>query len=329
MPDNSLRLFFQTSCTMKHLFFPFFLLFSLSLNAQYYEIGAYLGTANYAGELSEHRLSQEGFKGMIGVFGRMNATNRLSLKASLSKATLEGADRFARKAELRERNLSFRTDVVEMALTGEVNFTPYNIRANKTGVPYFFTGIALGFFNPQAEMRGSWYDLQPLQTEGKKYSRCTVAVPFGLGMKFNISYKLNIGLEFGARKTFSDYLDDVSTNYPDIYELRRTEPTSASLSYRTPELTGELGTNPVGLARGESNNKDWYFFGGVTISVNLTDKYGLDFDKKYEPFKEHLKKKKEEKEKVSKPKKPAKSQKKWRLFKKRQMIEPTVKKRTN
>ena len=44
--------------------------------------------------------------------------------------------------------------------------------------------------------------------------------------------------------------------------------------------------NPVGMPRGNATNNDWYFIGGVTISFNLTDKYGLDFDEKYDVFKE-------------------------------------------
>lgn len=278
---------------------------SLGLQAQYTEVGAYLGTSNYIGDLSEQQISNENYHSVLGVFYRVNATKRLSLKTSFAKGTISGSDKFARTAASRQRNLSFRSEIIELAMTGEVNLSNYNIRDNKTGVPYFFAGIALARFNPQAQMRGAWYDLQPLRTEGKKYSRNTLAVPFGLGMKFNVSYKLNVGLEFGARRTFTDFLDDVSTYYPDVEDMRSHAPLTASLSYRTPELTGEFGGNPVGTHRGDSGNNDWYLFGGVTVSVNLTDKYGLDFDKKYEVFKEHLKKPKKEKAQAQ-PKQPKK-----------------------
>jgi len=317
---------------MKRSILPIcFLLASFNLFSQYFEVGTVLGTSNYIGDVSDQRLSMEEFHGLVGLFGRYNATKYLSIKSSLLKGSISGSDASSRSARLRERNLSFRSDILEFSVTSEVNFTPFNIRDQKTGVPYFFTGIALAYFNPQAQMRGAWYDLQPLKTEGKAYRRTTVAVPFGLGMKFNVSYKLNFGLEVGARRTFTDYLDDVSTYYPDIVELRSTTPMTAALSYRTPEMTGEFKENPMGAERGNPSNKDWYFFGGVTISVNLTDKYGLDFDPEFETFKEHLKKPKKEKKdkKIKKRHKKAKPQQRFRLLRSKQPLDPQVKKQTN
>jgi hypothetical protein len=305
------------------------ILSSIYIQAQYYEVGAYVGTSNYVGDLSEQRFSPEGFGGMLGVLGRYNFTKYLSAKASLTKGTVAGDDAHAKAQVHKDRNLSFRSDILELAATGELNLSAYNIRANKTGVPYLFAGLALMHFNPQAQMRGTWYDLQPLQTEGKQYSRLAVAVPFGVGMKFNLSYKLNFGFEIGARKTFTDYLDDVSTHYPDVINLRRTDPTTASLSYRTPEITGEFGENPMGSERGDPSTKDWYFFGGITFTVNLTDKYGLDFDPQYEVFKEHLEKPEKDNPSVSKRKKKAKFQKKFRLKKQRNELQPQVKKRSH
>ncbi|MFQ5448224.1 MAG: DUF6089 family protein, partial [Saprospiraceae bacterium] len=264
-----------------------FLFLTRLLMAQYYEVGGYIGASNYLGDLSEQRLITEESGLLLGVYGKYNFSRFISVKTSLTKGQISGTDKNARKLENRQRNLNFRSDILELAATAELNLSPYNIRDNKTGVPYIFAGLAVTTFNPQAEMRGTWYDLHPLQTEGKRYSRTTVALPFGLGVKFNLSYKANFGFEMGARKTFSDYLDDVSSFYPDIYSLRSYAPATAALSYRTPELTGEFGENPRGNNRGDTRNKDWYFFAGINFSVNLTDKYGLDFDPQYEIFKEH------------------------------------------
>lgn len=307
------------------------LLFSAFMaQAQYFEVGGVIGTSNYLGDLSEQRISTENFHNLIGIFGRYNATKYMSVKASMLKGSISGSDEFAKSPELRERNLSFRSDLMEFSLTSEVNFIPFNIRDQKTGVPYFFSGLAVTHFNPQAQMRGTWYDLQPLRTEGHAYKRTTVAIPFGLGMKFNLSYKLNFGIEIGARRTFTDYLDDVSSYYPDVIELRRTAPTTAALAYRRPEITEEFGDNPMGELRGDADNNDWYFFGGLTVSVNLTDKYGLDFDPQYDIFKEHLKKpEKKKSKKVSKRKKKAKFQKRLRILRKKQQMVPQVKKQTH
>jgi uncharacterized protein DUF6089 len=314
---------------MKRLSILPFLFATQLLLAQYYEAGGYIGASNYLGDLSEQRLIPEESGLLTGIYGKYNFSRYLSVKASLTKGQIGGTDKNARQSANRQRNLNFRSDILELATTVELNLSPYNIRDNKTGIPYIFAGFALTNFNPQAQMRGTWYYLHPLQTEGKNYGRTTVALPFGLGMKFNLTYKVNFGFEVGARKTFSDYLDDVSSYYPDIYSLRSYAPATAALSFRTPELTGEFGENPVGSNRGDTGNKDWYFFAGINFSVNLTDKYGIDFDPEYEIFKEHLKKeKKDRKKSLNKRYKKAKYQKKLRLKKKKTGLQPVVKKRT-
>ncbi|MBI1224081.1 MAG: outer membrane beta-barrel protein [Bacteroidetes bacterium] len=300
---------------------------SLQTMAQYTEVGAFLGIANYMGDLSGQRISNQEYHGVLGVFGRYNANKRFAVKGSLLKGMISGTDATSRSTEIRDRNLSFRSDLTELAVTGEMNLSEYNIRAGKGSVPYVFMGLAVTRFNPQAEIRGVWHDLQPLHTEGKKYSRNTLALPFGLGMRFNISYKLNFGFEFGARFTSTDYLDDVSTYYPDVFGMRSTAPMSAALSYRTPEVTGTFGENPQGKPRGDMANNDWYLFGGITVSVNLTDKYGLDFDEKYDVFKEHPEKIKKEKSNRNKLKNSKYKQKRLPFWKKSKM-EPVIKKRT-
>lgn len=310
----------------KQVVFLLFTLFCIKSFAQYNEVGAFLGTSNYMGDLSGMRLSNTEWHGAMGIFARHNANERFSVKLSLLKGMITGTDAHAATAALRQRNLSFRSPITELAVTGEMNLTQYNIRANKGSVPYVFMGLAVTRFNPQAEMRGVWHDLQPLHTEGRRYTRNTLAVPFGLGMRFNISYKLNFGLEFGARFTSSDYLDDVSSYYPDVFAMRSSDPLSASLSYRTPEVTGSFGENPVGTARGDRMNNDWYLFGGVTVSVNLTDKYGLDFDEKYDVFKQPNPKK-EERLKQRKQRNSKYKQKRLPFWKKNEM-QPVVKKRS-
>jgi hypothetical protein len=106
-----------------------------------------------------------------------------------------------------------------------------------------------------------------------------------------------------------------------------TDPLSAALSYRSPEVTGSFGENPMGKARGDVSNNDWYMFGGLTVSVNLTDKYGLDFDKKYDVFKEHLKKAANEKKAKKQLEKSKYKQQRLPFWKKNKM-QPVVKKRT-
>lgn len=296
------------------------LLTSPLIQAQYMEAGFAFGGANYIGELSSQRILPQETHLMMGFMARYNFSPTLAARLGLTRATIQGSDENAKDATTRMRNLHFRSLLYEFSAMGEYNLMPFSIRDRKTGVPYLFAGVALTYFNPEAQMHGQWYELQPRHTEGVNYNRTIVAFPFGAGLKFNLSYKTNFSVEFGARKTFTDYLDDVSNRYPDVIAMRAYAPLNAALSYRTPELTGEFTEDPAGQMRGNPSNKDWYLFAGLNLTINLTDKYGLDFDPKYEPFKEHLKQPNPEKLKQElKKKRSLKYQRKQKLIEKKQL----------
>jgi len=275
--------------SMKHtiLFLLVFVCTQMA-TAQYYEIGGFVGLSNYTGDLSQQQLKRPAYNMAFGVLGRYNISEKWAVGASLTRGELEGSDANATRLGDRARNLSFRSDLLDVSIFGEYNLLPYHIRDEKKSAPYLFLGVSGFTFNPQAELNGTYHDLQPLRTEGQErgYSRFQVAIPFGIGFKFNINDRANFGLQIGYRKTFTDYLDDVSTTYTDISALRAEDPIAARLAYRTPEYMDQPMSNPVGEARGNEATKDAYLFLGATITVNLTDKYGLDFDEKYDVFKE-------------------------------------------
>ncbi len=278
---------------MKKLSFVLIFLSCLSYSSfsQYAEAGVFLGSSNYLGDISPNGLAPSEYNIAFGMFGRYNVNRFFAVKASLFQGQISGNDaNNTMTSGLRQRNLNFRTSIIELGVTGEYHLAPLEIRAGKISVPYLFAGIAGFYFNPQAEYRGNWYNLQPLGTEGQamsvegKYSRLSVAIPFGFGIKINVNSKLNVGVEFGARKTITDYLDDVSNRYPDIEYFQSVDPFAANLAYRTPEYYNAPMGNPQGELRGNPNDQDWYFFGGLTVSVNLCDKQGLEWDKKYKKF---------------------------------------------
>ena len=275
---------------MKHFLTLPLLFLAFGLSAQYFEAGLFSGVANYRGDLNGGKLSHENYSPALGMFARYNVSERLAFRANLYHGTVTGADQYRNV----ERGLNFRSEVLEFGLNTEFNLGKFHIPAKEISAPYLFAGVALFHFNPQAEYRGELIDLQPLGTEGQNmegdyetpYKLWQVSVPMGVGFKFNINPRINFGIELGIRKTFTDYLDDVSTNYPDIYALRDADPMAAALSFRSPEVTGEPLTNPIGTQRGNAATKDDYYFAGVSVSINLTDKYGLDFDERYDVFKE-------------------------------------------
>ncbi|MDP1746467.1 MAG: DUF6089 family protein, partial [Bacteroidota bacterium] len=135
-------------------------------------------------------------------------------------------------------------------------------------------------FNPQAQINNNWVDLQPLGTEGqglpngatkRKYKLVDVSIPFGIGVKANLSKNIGISLEWGIRKTFTDYLDDVSKRYydPAILAAKRGA-TTAQLS--DPSIGTDPNFSNVGRQRGNPTTKDWYIFSGIAITVKLKQK---------------------------------------------------------
>ena len=264
------------------------------LTAQWLEAGFTVGGSNYLGDLVDAHLAPNEYNIAFGAFGRYQWTKYISFKGYVNRAELSGSDANNRIG-LRKRNLSFRTNLIEVGLINEISITPYDPREDKNALPYVFAGISGFHFNPQAEFKGVFYDLRPLGTEGqgnvvsgtKPYSAFGFAIPFGFGFKWNINPLINLGLEFGMRITTTDYLDDVSGRYPNLELLAQQDPLAATLSYRAPEFNSDLDfTNAQGRTRGNPDNADWYFIGGINFSVNLTDAYGMEWDRTFRSFSE-------------------------------------------
>jgi hypothetical protein len=182
----------------------------------------------------------------------------------------------------KERNLSFRSSVLDFSGQLELNFLPYFTGSSKFAFsPYIFTGLSVFSYNPQAEYQGEWYDLQPLGTEGQgttaypsrqTYSLTQVAIPFGIGVKYSLTDLLCLGAEWSFRKTFTDYLDDVSTTYVDPVQLEAEKgEVAAALSNRSLGTPGEPPIEP-GKARGNSATRDWYSFAGITLTMKIVTK---------------------------------------------------------
>ncbi|HYE56023.1 MAG TPA: DUF6089 family protein, partial [Chitinophagaceae bacterium] len=127
---------------------------------------------------------------------------------------------------------------------------------------------------------GARHFLQPLGTEGqglaeypdrKPYKRTQFAIPFGAGLRVRVSDKVTLAYEFGLRKTFTDYLDDVSTTYVDPAILATTRgPKAVELSYRGDELRNGNPNYPAdGTMRGGAESKDWYYFSGISVTIGI------------------------------------------------------------
>ena len=259
------------------------LLVLTGLSGQHLEAGGIIGVSNYRGDLSNNSVSLylKETKGSFGLFGSYHFNDLFALRLGAQYAAISGDDANAPSEVVRSRNLRFRSLLLEGSLVGEFyvpGYQPYNLARPIS--PYIFAGIAGTYFNPQTDFGGETVSLQPLGTEGqglpgfgRRYSRFALSIPFGLGVKFALTDLVNVGVELGLRRSFSDYLDDVSGSYVSYEQLLAGNgPIAAALGNRTGEY---LGSGPVsvetGSPRGDQARGDWYYILGVTLSWNFLD----------------------------------------------------------
>ncbi len=283
---------FNIAIMRKALLLGGFILAMLSADAQYYDDwGFQLGVATHRGDVSKSKGSNptKGSKPNIsfGGYYRHSFSNLLSGKVSLQWGRISGADSDAEDPERVARNLSFRTDLFELAGIVEVHFI--NIRDfGRTGRykvwfnTYVFTGFALTYFNPKAQRdNGEWVNLAPLQTEGEKYSQITPAIPLGIGAHFTFNRKWRLGAELGYRFTFTDYLDDVHDRYMtdeqlatinDEVRLEMQNRSDQDFIDANPQIFGEGYRMGDGGIRGGPDVNDAYFFGTVNVGFMIRGK---------------------------------------------------------
>jgi hypothetical protein len=233
----------------------------LTARAQTLEIGGTALGAGYMGDLNQYNPFK--FSGLAGgIFVKRNFSPYFGLKIGYVYGQIAGADSVSNNAQNRNRNLSFTTTLTEASLTGEFNFMEYIPSVTKNiYTPYIFAGVAITQYTPKATYNGQKYDLRLLETEGVSYPGSAIAAPFGVGIKYNIAGKFTLGAELGYRVAFTDYLDDVSGEYPNKSNLSLL---SRTLSDRSPNGSGAAGTQ-----RGDLRPRDTYVFAGFTISYSF------------------------------------------------------------
>ena len=193
--------------------------------------------------------------------------NRIAARAELGWFQLEGNDANSKESGKVNRNLSFSSNNFEFNIVGILQAWPDGVRyyQRKDFNIYGFAGIGVLYFNPKAELDGKKYALQPIKTEGVSYSRVTIVIPYGIGIKYKINPFWNIALEGGFRQTFTDYIDDVSGTYIDNSSF--SDPIDAALADRRPEIG--LQNKEAGDKRGEPTNNDNYFLYNLKVEFYL------------------------------------------------------------
>lgn len=249
------------------------------------EFGVSLGVAHYFGDLNTNaRINRP--KPAAGIFFRKQFSNYIALRVAAHFAQVGYSDVYETKNEFQQRrNLSFNSNIWELTLQGDFNFfkflqgDPYH-----RFTPYITLGAGIFSYDPYAYYYGQKTYLRPLGTEGqgyaqypdrKPYGTMAFCVPFGLGVKYNLTDRVNLGFEIVHRFTNTDYLDDVSTSYVDPAIFPKLPDGSASLAELMQDRSNETGeligfVNGTARQRGYPKQKDQYIMAEVTISFNLT-----------------------------------------------------------
>ncbi|MCH8545631.1 MAG: DUF6089 family protein [Cryomorphaceae bacterium] len=249
------------------------LLVSLSTaNGQLMEFGVTGGGTNFIGDVGNNgfHLPTSWYGGL---FYRANFNPWWSMRISYNQGHIWANDADSQWGWRQQRNLSFESEITEVALWFEFNFYEFNGRKRGDHSLYVFGGVGLFFFDPVTEYEGELVRLQPLGTEGQgsslsnqgPYSLSDYILPFGIGYKLSLSEHFTLGFEVGFRRTGTDYLDDVSGFYVDPLLLAEENgPLAAALSDRSGDPRSRNGQ-----LRGNPNRDDWYIFSGITLSFKL------------------------------------------------------------
>jgi hypothetical protein len=240
-------------------------------------ISLFTGLINYEGDLNPNSFTIGHAKFAAGLIVRKPLNRWFTVRAGVNIGHLEAADRYNRDY-LKPRNLSFFTTIKEAYAGLEFNF----LNISKTRfTTYLYGGIGVFNFNPWThDNAGQKVYLKPLSTEGqgianfpsqRPYNLTQFAIPFGIGVKYAVTDNINVGFEFSQRKTFTDYLDDVSSFYVDYQTLLEAKgPKAVELAYRGIPGPNASASYPAhGEQRGTPSEMDWYYFAGLTIEIKL------------------------------------------------------------
>jgi len=248
------------------------------------EFGLTVGAAHYFGDLNNRgQLNRP--KPAVGVFFIKQFNNYLGVRASAHYAQVGYSDVYSKVDYQKRRNLSFNSDIVEVALQGDFNFFKFVPGdPNYIFTPYVSIGIGAFSYNPYAYYQDKKYYLRPLGTEGqnigytdptsgkirKPYKSMAVCFPIGAGIKYNLSNNINLSFQITHRLTTTDYLDDVSTTFVGIHKfpILNGQPSIAGiLQDRSFETGTSIGVE--GRQRGLSKQKDQYIIAEIGISFSI------------------------------------------------------------
>jgi len=270
----------------------------------YWEGGVTIAPSNFLGDLGgnpgkgstflkDNNFSMTRF--FAGAFLSVHPSEFLGARIALNYGRIAGDDGVIKggggleEARL-ARNLNFKSSILEAFVVAEV-YPTVILEADPTDVyhkfrPYGVAGVGAFHFNPKGQdpATGQWVALKPLSTEGqgfpeypdrKPYSLWQLNIPLGVGVKYYLNENVSLSFEIIHRKTFTDYIDDISTDYidPDLF-ANYLPAAQASVAHRiynkSPYRIDDLGsTFGPGAKRGTPTNNDAYYSCGFKLAFRL------------------------------------------------------------
>ncbi|MFM2224379.1 MAG: hypothetical protein RJA07_581 [Bacteroidota bacterium] len=237
------------------------------------EFGVLGGASWYYGDLCDNFYTLRFIKSAEGIYTRYQFNYHFGIRASINKGYLWADDKYSTDINRRIRNLRFESTLSEGNIIAEYNFNGLRTCPYFDYTPYVFAGLGIFHFNPTTTYNGQTIRLSTLNTEGqgiaslperKPYLLTQVSIPFGGGFKIAVAHHFIIGIELGWRKTFTDYIDDVSTGYVNPALLASNK---GSLAGVVSDLSNNqiLSHDQTFDKRGNPNAKDWYMIAGITV----------------------------------------------------------------
>jgi hypothetical protein len=259
--------------------------FPFITEAQYkWDVGFKTGAANYLGEIGGGRGTRRNFvadmklgetRGAGGIFVRYKLLPKVSIQGGFDYGHIQGDDKLSANPARNHRNLNFSNNIFELNVIGQYCF--YEI--NDLGHAYTYrngfkayAGIGVAAFHHNPKTLDGGVALQPLETENVHYSLYQFSIPAQLGFYFSVNKRYRIGWDITWRTTFTDYLDDASTKYPNPKDIG---PLAWSYSNRTnvlPITQADKNNYLPGSKRGDPTHKDSYILTTFNFSYALRGK---------------------------------------------------------
>ena len=244
--------------------------FGNAISAQELSVQISPGLMNYGGDLQSKIYTFQNANFSIAAAAAYRI-NKFSIKGGVTYGKITGDD--FNNTRFKYRNLNFSSNIADANLC--LQYDIFLLDENRKFTPYIFAGVGVFHFNPYTFYDSQKVFLQPLGTEGqglsiypdkKVYGLTQFEAPYGIGFKYRLSDQILIGLEFSSRFLLTDYLDDVSGNYPDENELfKQRGQLAVDVSFRGNEIDPSL-PYPSGRQRGNPNLKDNYYTSAFTFT---------------------------------------------------------------